>query len=154
VRFVAGRILDAVVDPPPDLVLALHACDTATDEALARGVRWGARWILAAPCCHHDVAAQLRRQPSPEPYGLLTRQGILRERLADVLTDTLRAGLLRLHGYRVEVVEFVDSRHTPRNLLLRARRTDAAATAEQRAEYDALVRDWRITPRLQTLLAS
>jgi hypothetical protein len=154
VRFVAGRILDAVVDPPPDLVLALHACDTATDEALARGVRWGARWILAAPCCHHDVAAQLRRQPSPEPYGLLTRQGILRERLADVLTDSVRAGLLRLHGYAVEVVEFVGSRHTPRNLLLRARRTDAAATAEQRAEYDALVRDWQITPRLQTLLSS
>lgn len=154
VRFVAGTILDAVVDPPPDLVLALHACDTATDEALARGVRWGARWILAAPCCHHDVAAQLRRQSGPEPYGLLTRQGILRERFADVLTDSLRAGLLRLHGYRVEVVEFVDSRHTPRNLLLRARRTEAAATADQRAEYEALVRDWRVTPRLQTLLPS
>jgi hypothetical protein len=154
VRFVAGTILDAVVEPPPDLVLALHACDTATDEALARGVRWGARWILAAPCCHHDVAAQLRRQPAPGPYDLLTRQGILRERFADVLTDSLRAGLLRLHGYRVEVVEFVDSRHTPRNLLLRARRTDAAATADQRAEYEAIVRDWRVTPRLQTLLSS
>jgi SAM-dependent methyltransferase len=154
VRFVAGTILDAVVDPPPDLVLALHACDTATDEALARGVRWGARWILAAPCCHHDVAAQLRRQPAPGPYDLLTRQGILRERFADVLTDSLRAGLLRLHGYRVEVVEFVDSRHTPRNLLLRARRTDAAATADQRADYETLVRDWRVTPRLQTLLPS
>ncbi|HEX2770861.1 MAG TPA: SAM-dependent methyltransferase [Micromonosporaceae bacterium] len=154
VQFVAGTILDAVVDPPPDLVLALHACDTATDEALARGVRWGAEWILAAPCCHHDVAAQLRRQPGPGPYDLLTRQGILRERFADVLTDSLRAGLLRLHGYRVEVVEFVDSRHTPRNLLLRASRTDAAATADQRAEYEALVRDWRVTPRLQTLLSS
>jgi SAM-dependent methyltransferase len=153
VRFVAGTILDAAVDPPPDLVLALHACDTATDEALARGVRWGAQWILAAPCCHHDVAAQLRGQPAPRPYDLLTRQGILRERFADVLTDSLRAGLLRLHGYKVEVVEFVDSRHTPRNLLLRARRTDADATAERRAEYEALVRDWRVTPRLQTLLS-
>jgi SAM-dependent methyltransferase len=154
VRFVAGAILDAVVDPPPDLVLALHACDTATDEALARGVHWGARWILAAPCCHHDIAAQLRHQPAPGPYDLLTRQGILRERFADVLTDSLRAGLLRLHGYRVDVVEFVDSRHTPRNLLLRARRTDAAPTADQRAEYAALVQDWRVTPRLQTLLSS
>ena len=79
--------------------------------------------MLAAPCCHHDIAAQLRRGPRPAPYDLLTRQGILRERFADVLTDSLRAALLRSHGYRVEVVEFVDSAHTPRNLLLRARGT-------------------------------
>ncbi|MGC5028983.1 class I SAM-dependent methyltransferase [Micromonospora sp. DT229] len=152
VRFVAGTITDAVVEPAPDLVLALHACDTATDEALARAVRWGARWVLAAPCCHHDVAAQLRAGRVPNPYGLLTRQGILRERFADVLTDALRAGLLRLHGYRAEVVEFVDSAHTPRNLLIRARRTDVAPTAEQRAEYAELVEQWRITPRLETLI--
>jgi SAM-dependent methyltransferase len=152
VRFVAGTILDAVVRPTPDLVLALHACDTATDEALARAVGWGARWVLAAPCCHHDLAAQLRGRPAPAPYDLLTRQGILRERFADVLTDALRAGLLRLHGYRVEVVEFVDSRHTPRNLLLRARRTDAPPTDAQRAEYEALVDQWGVVPRLRTLL--
>ncbi|MEV4758700.1 SAM-dependent methyltransferase [Micromonospora sp. NPDC049559] len=152
VRFVAGTILDATVTPAPDLVLALHACDTATDEALARAVGWNARWVLAAPCCHHDIAAQLRARPAPGPYDLLTRQGILRERFADVLTDALRAALLRLHGYRAEVVEFVDSRHTPRNLLLRARRTDAAPTEEQRAEYRSLVDQWRVSPRLETLL--
>ncbi|RKR90005.1 methyltransferase family protein [Micromonospora pisi] len=152
VRFVAGTILDAVVEPAPDLVLALHACDTATDEALARAVRWNARWVLAAPCCHHDLARQLRSQPAPEPYDLLTREGILRERFADVLTDALRAGLLRLHGYRVEVVEFVDSQHTPRNLLLRARRTGAEPTAQQRAEYAGLVSQWQVNPRLRTLL--
>ncbi|MGN9776188.1 class I SAM-dependent methyltransferase [Micromonospora sp. H33] len=152
VRFVAGTIADAVVEPAPDLVLALHACDTATDEALARAVRWRARWVLAAPCCHHDVAAQLRPRPAPPPYDLLIRQGILRERFADVLTDALRAGLLRLHGYRAEVVEFVDSRHTPRNLLIRARRTGAAPTGAQRAEYGALVDQWGVTPRLATLL--
>ncbi|MEO3744992.1 SAM-dependent methyltransferase [Plantactinospora sp. B5E13] len=152
VRFVAGTILDATVDPAPDLVLALHACDTATDEALARAVRWEARWVLAAPCCHHDLAAQLRANPAPTPYEPLVRHGILRERFADVLTDALRAALLRLHGYRVEVVEFVDSRHTPRNLLLRARRTGAAPTAEQRAEYAGLVEQWQVTPCLKTLL--
>ncbi|MFY1688088.1 class I SAM-dependent methyltransferase [Plantactinospora sp. WMMB782] len=152
VRFVAGTILNATVEPAPDLVLALHACDTATDEALARSVRWGARWILAAPCCHHDLAAQLRTHPAPGPYEPLVRQGILRERFADVLTDSLRAALLRLHGYRVEVVEFVDSRHTPRNLLLRARHTGAEPTDRQRADYLALTGDWQVTPRLQTLL--
>jgi SAM-dependent methyltransferase len=151
IDFVAGAISDADVDGA-DVVLALHACDTATDEALARAVGWGARWILAAPCCHHDIAAQLRAQPAPPPYQVLTRHGILRERFADVLTDALRSALLRLHGYRVDVVEFVDSAHTPRNLLLRARHTGAAPTAEQRAEYDALVAQWGVTPALARLI--
>ena len=154
VRFVAGTIADAAVQPAPDLVLALHACDTATDQALARAVRWQSRWVLAAPCCHHDIAAQLKRGTAPAPYEALTRHAILRERYADVLTDTLRASLLRLHGYRVDVVEFVDSAHTPRNLLLRARRTEAAPTDDQRAEYDALTGQWGVTPALQTMLSS
>ncbi|QSB14471.1 SAM-dependent methyltransferase [Natronosporangium hydrolyticum] len=149
--FAAGSIADAVVTPAPELVLALHACDTATDDALARAVGWGARWILAAPCCHHDVAAQLRRSPSP-PYPPLVRHGILRERFADVLTDSLRASLLRQHGYRVEVVEFIDSQHTPRNLLLRAAYTGAPATAAQQQEYADLTSAWSVTPQLAKLL--
>ncbi|MGC4852495.1 class I SAM-dependent methyltransferase [Micromonospora sp. DT4] len=152
VSFVAGTIAEAVVDPSPDLVLALHACDTATDEALARAVRWQARWVLAAPCCHHDLAKQLRAAPAPAPYELLTRQGILRERFADVLTDALRAGLLRAHGYRTEVVEFVDSQHTPRNLLIRARRT--GVVDPRHADYRELVDQWQVTPRLEALLAA
>ena len=151
-RFVQGGIADAVVDPAPEVVLALHACDTATDDALARAVRWQAELILAAPCCHHDVAAQLRRSPTPTPYTMLTRDGILRERLADTLTDALRSSLLRLHGYRVDVVEFVGSEHTPRNTLLRALRTDAEPKASVRAELDTLTDTWRVTPRLAELL--
>ena len=152
VRFRAAAIGAAELPERVDVVLALHACDTATDEALARAVRAGARHILAAPCCHHDLATQLRREPAPAPYGPLTRAAVLRERFADVLTDSLRAALLRLHGYRVEVLEFVDSAHTPRNLLLRARRTGAAPTGEQRAEYAELVGAWRVRPHLATLL--
>lgn len=148
VHFVAGTIAEAPVDGA-DVVLALHACDTATDEALARAVAWHTPWVLAAPCCHHDIAAQLRRIPAPPPYGLLTGHGILRERFADVLTDALRAALLRQHGYRVEVVEFVDSAHTPRNLLIRARFTGVSSGP---AEYAALVEGWRVTPRLAALL--
>jgi SAM-dependent methyltransferase len=152
VTFVAGTIADAEVPEEPDLVLALHACDTATDEALARAVRWNARWVLAAPCCHHDIAAQLKTGAAPEPHGELTRHAILRERFADVLTDSLRSALLRLHGYRVEVVEFVDSAHTPRNLLLRARRTGSEPTPEQRSEYESLTGQWGVTPALEKLL--
>ncbi|MEV4638401.1 SAM-dependent methyltransferase [Actinoplanes sp. NPDC049548] len=153
VRFVAGTIEEAEVEQAPDLVLALHACDTATDQALARAVRWNARWVLAAPCCHHDIAAQLKGRPAPPPYAEITRNAILRERFADVLTDSLRSSLLRLHGYKVDVVEFVDSQHTPRNLLLRARRTSAAATDAQRDEYETLTSQWGVTPALEKLLS-
>ena len=151
VTFVAGTIEDAPVNVVPDLVLALHACDTATDEALARAIGWRAQWVLAAPCCHHDIAAQLKRQSAPEPFGEVARHAILRERFADVLTDTLRASIMRLNGYKVDVVEFVDSAHTPRNLLLRARRT-GLADDRQRAEYAALTGEWGVTPALETML--
>jgi SAM-dependent methyltransferase len=151
--FVVGSISDAVVEPAPEVVLALHACDTATDDALARAVAWRAPLVLAAPCCHHDIAAQLRRADPPAPYSMLTRHGILRERFADTLTDAVRASLLRLHGYRVDVMQFVESRHTPRNTLVRATRTgDPVGDGSVREEYDELVRDWSIRPRLAELL--
>ncbi|MBD8870725.1 class I SAM-dependent methyltransferase [Nocardioides donggukensis] len=153
-RFAVGSIGTAELDPAPEVVLALHACDTATDDALARALRWEAPVVLAAPCCHHDIAAQLRRSPTPAPYSLLTRHGILRERFADTLTDALRAALLRREGYRVDVVEFVESAHTPRNTLLRAVRTGRRVTGGSVAsEYDDLVAAWQVRPRLGELLA-
>lgn len=153
-EFVVGSIAGAELDPAPEVVLALHACDTATDEALARAVAWEAPVVLAAPCCHHDIAAQLRKAPTPAPYAMLTRHGILRERFADTLTDALRASLLRLQGYRVDVVEFVESEHTPRNTLLRAVRSGGPVKGGGvRDEYDALVSTWGITPKLAELLA-
>lgn len=151
--FVVGTIGEASLDRDPDVVLALHACDTATDDALARAVGWNASLVLAAPCCHHDIAAQLRGSPPPAPYSMLTRDGILRERFADTLTDALRAALLRRRGYRVDVVEFVESAHTPRNTLLRATRVGrgpAGAGADE--EYDDLVAAWAVRPRLGQLL--
>ncbi len=150
--FVAAGIRDAVLEEPPDVVLALHACDTATDDALLRAVDWEADLVLAAPCCHHDISAQLRRVPTPVGYTSLTRDGILRERLADTLTDALRAAILRLVGYRVDVVEFVDSVHTPRNTLLRAVRTGSSPREQDRAEYDELVSTWHLHPQLAELL--
>jgi SAM-dependent methyltransferase len=151
--FVVGTIGGARLDPAPEVVLALHACDTATDDALARAVEWQAPLVLAAPCCHHDIAAQLRRQPTPEPYAMLTRHGILRERFADTLTDALRASLMRLEGYRVEVMQFVESKHTPRNTMLRAVRTGPPVKGGGvRKEYDDLVATWSVRPRLSELL--
>ncbi|NIZ92807.1 class I SAM-dependent methyltransferase [Kineococcus rubinsiae] len=138
----------------PDVVLALHACDTATDEALARAVRWQAPVVLAAPCCHHDVQRQIvEGTGGPAAAGPLVRHAILRERFADVLTDALRSLVLQLLGYRVEVVEFVDSRHTPRNALLRAVRTGSAPRPELLAEFDELTAAWGVEPALARMLA-
>ena len=150
IDFVAGPILDAPVEPPVDVVLALHACDTATDDALAQAVRWQAPVVLASPCCHHDVQRQLARAQPPGPYALLTRQPYLREQFGDVLTDSLRAALLQREGYRVDVVQFVGSEHTPRNAMIRAvPGTGRRGAGEQ---YEALVSEWGITPYLATLL--
>jgi SAM-dependent methyltransferase len=150
---IAGAETAAETSGDPHVVLALHACDTATDEALARAVRWQTPVVLAAPCCHHDLQAQLRSAETPAAYRLVLQHGILRERLADVLTDAFRAALLRRHGYRVDVVEFVESEHTPRNVLLRAVRTGAPPTPESVREYDDLVAQWGVRPALARMLA-
>jgi SAM-dependent methyltransferase len=151
--FGVATIAAASLEQAPDIVLALHACDTATDEALARAVEWEAALVLAAPCCHHDIAAQLRKAPTPAPYAMLTRHGILRERFADTLTDALRASILRILGYRVDVVEFVESAHTPRNTLLRAVRTGSVVKGGGvRKEYADLVATWGVRPKLAELL--
>jgi SAM-dependent methyltransferase len=155
VTFVEAAIDRVQLDREPHIVLALHACDTATDDALARAVEWTAPVILAAPCCHHDLQQQLRRTgEAPEPYGLLARHGILRERFADVLTDSLRAAILRIMGYRVEVIEFVDSAHTPRNVLIRAVRTGAPAAPATVAEYRRLTQQWGVAPALAERLGA
>jgi len=152
--FVDGAIAEAAVEDVPDVVLALHACDTATDEALARAVRWRAPVLLAAPCCHHDLQSQLRADRAPAPFSTVMQHGILRERMADVLTDALRASVLRQHGYRVDVIQFVESKHTPRNVLLRAVRTGATPPDAVVSDYAELTAAWGVQPALARMLAT
>jgi SAM-dependent methyltransferase len=116
VTFERALIKDATLEAPPHVVLSLHACDTATDEALAKGVALGASVILAAPCCQHELHTKLET----DALAPLLRHGILRERLADLATDALRASLLRAVGYKTDVIEFVDAEATAKNLLIRA----------------------------------
>lgn len=150
--FTASRIIDFTPPAPPDIVLALHACDTATDEALAQAVRWQSRMIFSAPCCHHHLQAQMSAEAAPAPFGPVLRHGILRERLGDVLTDSLRAALLEVMGYRTDVVEFVAVEHTPKNLLIRALRADGSEGPAAYRSYTALRDFWGVTPYLETLL--
>ncbi|MCC7374827.1 MAG: SAM-dependent methyltransferase [Verrucomicrobiales bacterium] len=115
-RFMPGRIDEASLDRV-DALIALHACDTATDDAIVRGIRAGARLIVVAPCCHQSVRPQLT---SPDLLAPVLRHGLLEERFAEWLTDGLRALVLEWAGYRVRLTEFVSSEQTPKNLLLTA----------------------------------
>ena len=135
-----------------NVAIALHACDTATDDALAWAVKNGAELILAAPCCHHDMQAQLT--DIPEPWSLVTRQGILKERLVDIMTDAIRTQILRILGYRVEAIEFVGGEHTPRNLMIRAVKTGAEVSQEEIDRYTSLLAMWKVTPALATRLSA
>ena len=133
---------------PVDVVLSLHACDTATDEAIAQGIRWGARAILAAPCCQHELHHKLQ-VPLFRP---VTRHGILRERLADILTDAFRALALRIMGYRADVIEFISPEHTSKNLMVRAQRTGRPGHKPSVQEYVAMKEFWSVTPVIEDLL--
>jgi len=139
---------------PPDIVLALHACDTATDDALAGGVLWNSRFIFSAPCCHHHLQAQLDAAGAPALFAPVYRHGILAERMGDILTDALRALILRVMGYKTDVVEFVSGEHTARNIMIRAVRADLppAVRATAAREYRDLTAFWGVTPYLATLL--
>ncbi|MEP6673387.1 MAG: SAM-dependent methyltransferase, partial [Chthoniobacter sp.] len=136
-NFVEGTIADFAPPQPLDVLIALHACDTATDDALAKAVQAGATLILAAPCCHKEVRAQL--QP-PLVLREVLRHGILAEREAEIVTDGLRALLLEMHGYRASVFEFISPEDTSKNLMLSAQRRAQPVDADSlRAQFRALM---------------
>ncbi len=147
--FRASAIGDFVPEEPPDIVIALHACNTATDDALAQGILNGTRLIMCAPCCHHELHEHLH---AVEPFGPVFQHGILRQRLGDLLTDTFRALILRICGYKTDVVEFVSPEHTDRNLMIRAVHRAGIPTGQAIREYQELKSFWQVTPYLERLL--
>lgn len=150
--FEVGRIDEVRPAVTPDAVVALHACDTATDDALARGIRWQSKLILSAPCCQHDLQKRVSRIPVPDAFRAVMRYGILGERLGDILTDAFRAAILRIMGYRTDVVQFVPMEHTAKNLMIRSVKTSEAGSARSVEEYEALKEYWHVTPYLEELL--
>jgi SAM-dependent methyltransferase len=148
-RFEVGDISGFAALDGVDLVVSLHACDTATDDALDRAVRAAAPVILAVPCCQHELLPQLTR-PTLDP---LLRHGTLRERFAAEVTDAARAQLLGAVGYDVQVVEFIELEHTPKNILLRAVVRPGRDTAKSYVEYRAFAAELGIDPALARLLA-
>lgn len=148
-EFRAADLKDASVDFVPDLVLSLHACDIATDLAIARGIEWKARAMLIAPCCQHDLQEQLGTNGD---MRALMRHSILKERLADLLTDAFRAQMLRVKGYRVRVIEFVSHESTPRNIMLRAEYGVKPGMAEAIDDYEAMRDYWKVTPAIERIV--
>ena len=141
----------------PLLVVSLHACDTATDEALAKAVEWKARWILSAPCCQHELQKSVKSEGNLNlpraAFNAVMRHGILRERLCDILTDSFRATILRILGFRTQVMEFVSPDATARNIMLKADFSVKRGQAQPIAEYLELREFWGVKPWLETRLA-
>ena len=150
-QFLVSKIADTPAQVV-DIAIALHACDTATDDSIAWAVKNSAKVIMLAPCCHHDLQAQI--DLVPEPWSLLTRHGVVSERLIDLMTESLRAQILKLLGYRVDIVEFVGGEHTPRNIMIRAVKTGVKVDPAEVHRYQAMLADWKIAPHLAELLKS
>lgn len=149
-RFLKGDIAEYEGQGPVDMVVTLHACDTATDYALARAVGWNAKVILSVPCCQHEV----NRQIECEDMASVLRYGIIRERIAALTTDAIRAELLEAEGYAVDILEFIDMEHTPKNLLIRAVKREHENTDQQeqaRQRVGRILEFLNITPTLQKL---
>ena len=148
--FIAAKIADTP-NQKVDIAIALHACDTATDDAISWAVKNNAKVIMAAPCCMHQLQTQIK--DSPEPWALLTKYGLVKERLIDLITDSLRAQILKLLGYKVDIVEFIGGEHTARNILIRAVKSDLPALEIDKERYIQMLNQWQIKPYLANLLA-
>lgn len=132
-----------------DMVITLHACDTATDYALYNAVNWNADMIFSVPCCQHEFNAQMKT----ENYSILTRYGIIQERVAALMTDAVRANLLECAGYKTQLLEFIDFEHSPKNILIRASKGKVSNEKKKKSliEVDNLIKEYNLTPTLYKL---
>ena len=150
--FQIGDIETFRVDYPIDMVITLHACDTATDHALLHAILWDARMIFSVPCCQHEFNHQI----ASGQFSIITRYGIIQEHVSSALTDAVRANLLLCCGYKTQLLEFIDFAHTPKNLLIRAIKANIpqAVKAKALAEVMRLTAEFHLEPTLLSLLIS
>ena len=150
-QFLHGDIADYEGADRVDMVVTLHACDTATDYALEKAVRWNAKVILSVPCCQHEVNKQIHS----ENLSAVLKYGIIKERMSALITDAIRADLLESQGYDTNIMEFIDMEHTPKNLLIRAVKRNGRfkwKAEHAREEVASLTQELQIEPTLQKLL--
>lgn len=144
-EFIMGDIADFSGTDKADMVVTLHACDTATDFALEKAVKWGAKVIMSVPCCQHEVNAQI----SSKELEPILKYGILKERFSAIVTDAIRAEILESNGYDTQILEFIDMEHTPKNLLIRGVKK---GTKGKKERYKELIESLNINPTLDRLL--
>lgn len=145
-RFILGDISTYQGAEQVDMVVTLHACDTATDYALQKAVLWDARVIFSVPCCQHEINGQIQN----ELLAPVLKYGLLKERISALLTDGIRAGLLEQMGYDTQILEFIDMEHTPKNILIRAVKQEGKKCAD--SELQKLMEELHIRPALKELL--
>lgn len=150
-KFELGDIQGYRTTEPVDMVITLHACDTATDYALYHAIQWNAKVILSVPCCQHEWNQQMKKDALP----ILSRYGIIKERTAALMTDAVRGNLLEASGYHTQVMEFVDMEHSPKNLLIRAVKRNVSEEKKKAAwqEAEELITMFGVNPKLYQLLS-
>ena len=146
-KFLHGNIADYEELEKVDMVVTLHACDTATDYALEKAIQWDAKVILSVPCCQHEINQQIRCKE----LDTVLKYGLLKERISALLTDGLRAELLECHGYKTQILEFIDMEHTPKNILIRAVKQKQGKKKDTK-EYKKTVEFLKVKPTLGELL--
>lgn len=150
-HFMVGDISSFQETDQVDMVVSLHACDKATDYALEKAVKWGASVIMAVPCCQHELNRQIRC----DTLRPLLKYGVIKERMAALITDALRANLLEQHGYNTQILEFIDMEHTPKNLMIRAVKSAGMRSRGQAGGEDSVDRVMeflQVKPTLKELL--
>jgi SAM-dependent methyltransferase len=125
--FKVGDIANYSIDNKVDMVITLHACDTATDAAIKKAIKWDADVILSVPCCQHELNSQIKCEELQD----ILQYGIIKERMAALITDAMRANWLKLEGYNVQILEFIDTKHTPKNLLIRGVKTNKKVNKQE-----------------------
>lgn len=151
-RFEIGNIDGYKAPFEVDMVVTLHACDTATDFALYNAISWGSKIIMSVPCCQHEVNTQIKS----DRFSAITKYGIIKERTSALITDAIRGCMLEYSGYKTDLVEFIDAEHSPKNIMIRAKKSNVSVTKREKslAEAKRICDEFALSQTLMSLLAS